>query len=67
MVPRHEILSEDEVREVLERYEVDRSQLPKIKADDPVCIEIGAKVGDVVKVTRKSATAGEAVVYRLVI
>lgn len=66
LVPRHEILSDEQVREVLMRYRVDRSKLPKIFINDPALPE-GAKIGDVVKITRRSETAGEAIYYRVVI
>ena len=35
--------------------------------DDPVSISIGAKPGQIIKIIRKSHTAEEAVVYRLVV
>lgn len=66
-VPKHEILQEDEVKSVLENYQIERGQLPKIKESDPVVKELGAGVGDVVKITRNSQTAGESLYYRLVI
>lgn len=67
-VPKHEIMSEGELKSVLSKYFIEKEQLPKIKVQDPVCKEIGAVVGDVVKITRKSQTAGgEADYYRLVI
>jgi DNA-directed RNA polymerase subunit H len=47
-------------------YGVDRSKLPKIKKTDPASPE-GAKVGDVIKITRNSATAGTALYYRVVV
>ncbi len=67
LVPKHEILSEEEAEELLKVLGVRKEQLPKIKADDPIVKEIGAKVGDIVKITRKSLTAGESVFYRLVV
>lgn len=67
MVPKHEILSEQEAKKILERYGIDREQLPKMKASDPVAVEIGAKVGNIVQITRNSQTAGKANYYRLVI
>lgn len=66
IVPAHEILGEEEAKKVLMEYRIDRSKLPKIKKMDPALPE-GAKIGDVIKITRKSATAGEAIYYRVVI
>ena len=67
LVPKHEIMSEGELKSVLSKYSIEKEQLPKIKVQDPIIKEIGAAVGDVVKITRKSQTAGEAEYYRLVI
>lgn len=67
LIPKHEIMSEDELKSVLKQYAIEKEQLPKIKAVDPVIQEIGAQVGEVVKITRISQTAGEAFYYRLVI
>jgi DNA-directed RNA polymerase subunit H len=58
---------EDELKSVLKQFAIEKEQLPKIKVVDPVIQEIGAQVGDVVKITRNSQTAGEAFYYRLVI
>ncbi len=66
-VPKHEIMQEDEVRSLLEKYQIEKGQLPKLKESDPVTKELGAEVGDVVKITRISQTAGESLYYRLVI
>ncbi len=68
LVPKHIILSEEEKREVIEKYAGgDPYKLPYILASDPVVKAIGAKPGDVIKIIRKSPTAGETVYYRLVI
>jgi len=66
-VPHHEIIGEEEVANVLEKFAIDKEKLPKIRYDDPIALEIGAKIGDVVKITRKSQTAEESFYYRLVI
>ncbi|WP_342304541.1 DNA-directed RNA polymerase subunit H [Methanolobus sp. ZRKC5] len=66
-IPKHEIMSEDELKSVLKHYAIEKEQLPKIKVVDPVIQEVGAQVGEVVKITRNSQTAGEAFYYRLVI
>jgi DNA-directed RNA polymerase subunit H len=67
LVPKHEILPKSEVDKLLERYKIQLHQLPLIKSSDPAAQAIGAKPGDVLKITRKSQTAGVAVVYRYVI
>lgn len=66
-VPQHILLSENETAKVLKEYDIVKEQLPKIKSTDPVAVEIGAEVGDVIKVIRESQTAGEGLFFRLVI
>jgi DNA-directed RNA polymerase subunit H len=66
-VPLHVILPEDEVKDLLKRYNIVREMLPKIRNNDPACKVIDAKPGNVVKITRRSPTAGVAIAYRLVI
>lgn len=67
LVPKHEVLSPEEARQVLEKFKVTPHQLPLIKASDPAARAIGAKPGDIVRITRDSPTAGKAIVYRYVI
>lgn len=68
MVPKHMILTEDERKVLLQKYNIQAEWLPLVKASDPVVRAIDGKPGDIVKIMRKSATAGEyAVFYRLVI
>jgi DNA-directed RNA polymerase subunit H len=67
MVPEHFIMSDEEVHELLARYSIELKQLPKISVTDPACKDIAAKKDDVIRIKRRSLTAGEAVSYRLVI
>ena len=67
LVPLHIIISEKEKKELLKKYNILQSQLPKILDTDTVSIFIGAKPGQVVKIIRDSHTAKEAVSYRLVV
>lgn len=67
LVPKHEILSEDEVKTLIERLRISESQLPRIKLTDPAVKALDAKKGDVIRITRKSPTAGECLYYRLVV
>jgi DNA-directed RNA polymerase subunit H len=67
LVPKHEILSAKEKDVLLAQYKVHPYQMPQIKANDPVVKAIGAKPGDVLKIIRKSQTAGEHIAYRYVV
>ena len=67
LVPKHEVLSKEEAEELLRKYRIKPYHLPKIKDKDPAVKAIGAKPGDIIKITRKSPTAGEYVHYRYVI
>ena len=49
LVPEHTLLEEDDLEGVLEEYDIDRTDLPKIKRRDPATPD-GAQPGDVVKV-----------------
>jgi DNA-directed RNA polymerase subunit H len=66
MVPKHEVLTPKEKKEVLDTLGIIKNQLPLVKETDPVAKEIGAKQGDVLRIVRKSQTAGKTVYYRLV-
>ena len=67
LVPKHEIINEEEADEILKIYNIEIGQLPKIKEKDPAVLAVGAKVNDIIKITRASPTAGTAIIYRLVI
>jgi DNA-directed RNA polymerase subunit H len=66
LVPEHTLLDEAAIEEVLEEYDIDRTDLPKIKRKD-AALPDEASVGDVVKIVRDSRTTDKAVVYRLVV
>ena len=51
----------------LEKYNITVFDLPSIKKNDPVISDLEVESGDIVKITRKSPTAGEAVFYRCVV
>ena len=67
LVPKHEILSEEDVEALLKKHRIRHYQIPRIKASDPAATMIGAKPGDIVKIIRKSPTAGCSVAYRYVV
>lgn len=66
LVPEHTILSDEEAEKILLDLNITEDQLPKILPNDPVVKAIEAKEGDILKITRKSETAGIFVSYRIV-
>ena len=66
-VPVHQFATEKEISELESRYSIFKYQLPKISSEDPAVQLLGAKLGDVLKITRNSPTAGEFIVYRAVV
>jgi DNA-directed RNA polymerase subunit H (RpoH/RPB5) len=77
LAPPHEILTEEETRKVLEQLETVPERLPKILVSDPglqtdpkfVAARDAGEVfaGRLVRIRRPSATAGEAVAYRMIV
>ncbi len=67
LVPEHTKLNEKEKKDLLEKYHISLKELPKIRKDDQAIGHLGAKEGDVIKIMRKSPTAGEIFFYRGVV
>jgi len=66
-VPKHELLSRKEAEELMREFHIRPHQLPYIRMSDPAVEVLGAKVGDILRITRRSPTAGQVVVYRYVV
>ena len=72
LVPDHVLLDPKEEKKVLKEYGITKDHLPKIRQSDPCIRAIEAKgdpvdPGRIVKIVRRSETAGEAVAYRIVV
>jgi DNA-directed RNA polymerase I, II, and III subunit RPABC1 len=65
-VPKHILLKEEEVIEVLEKYFTTKNKLPKLLKTDPIAKYYGMKYDDVCKIIRKSPEVGEYIYYRVV-
>jgi len=67
LVPKHTILSDEDTQKILISYSITKRQLPQISIKDPALEHLDCKEGDVLKIERKSETAGTSIFYRLVI
>ncbi len=63
--PKHTKLKSDEVKKLIEKYNISLSQLPKIHASDPALPENSAH-GDVFKIERKEGDKIR-IYYRVVV
>ena len=66
MVPPHRIMSRDEIKDLFQFTVSERSDLPKIFITDTQIIWLGAKIGDVIEVTRWSEATGYSIIHRVV-
>jgi len=64
LTPKHLKFGEREKAQLLEKYHVTSKELPKILKTDAAIKDLDAKPGDIIKIIRKSPTAGESVFYR---
>ena len=62
MMPKHQKMSNKEIKELLDKYKINKEQLPTIRRDDPPIKYMGLKIGDICKIDRYT---GE-IIYRLV-
>jgi len=67
LFPKCQKLSEKEKEELLQRYLITDSELPKIIKNDPMVQLSGAKPGDVLRITRNSQTSGNTLFYRVIV
>ena len=67
LVPKHSKVSASEMKNLLEKYNIEIKSLPKIIHDDPAIVKLNVKLGDVIKIERDSPTAGKSTYYRVVV
>ncbi len=65
--PTHKILSKEDAELVFKKFNSKPSQLPYIMSSDKGIQGLDAQPSDIIKITRKSSTAGESVYYRYVV
>jgi DNA-directed RNA polymerase subunit H len=72
LVPEHYLVPEEEEEDILSQLGVKKENIPKIRKSDAVLRVLERKyghikVGSLIKIVRKSPTAGRVVVYRVVV
>jgi DNA-directed RNA polymerase subunit H (RpoH/RPB5) len=67
LVPKHTILSDKEKASFLKKNNIELHNLPNILITDPAISSLNPNVDDIVKIERKSPTAGKTYYYRRVI
>ena len=72
LVPEHYLVLVDEEEKILKSLGVKKENLPKIRKSDPVLRILERKyghipIGSIIKIVRKSPTAGRIITYRVVI
>jgi len=67
LIPKHVKLGGTQKEKLLEKYNISAKELPRISKSDAALVSLNAKPGDLIKITRSSQTAGEAIFYRVVV
>ncbi|MBC8443996.1 DNA-directed RNA polymerase subunit H [Candidatus Woesearchaeota archaeon] len=67
LIPLHTKLNEKEKEILLQKYNASTGNLPRISEKDKSIENLKVKEGDIIKITRKSQTAGTAYFYRVVV
>lgn len=67
LVPKHEKMTKKDIDSLLKDYNITLAQLPEISVKDPAVQLLKVEIGDVVRITRNSPTAGNIYFYRCVV
>ena len=67
LTPKHVKIGDKEKAQLFEKYHVTSKEMPRMLKTDSAIKELEPKPGDVIKIIRKSATAGESYFYRVVV
>ena len=65
-VPQHILLTSDEEKLLLEKYNTTKGKFPKLSKSDPIAKYYGMKTDQICKIIRRSPEVGEYFYYRLV-
>lgn len=66
LVPKHSKIGKEEIAALCKEFNITIKELPRITHKDPAIASLNVKENDVIKIERKSPTAGTSVFYRRV-
>ena len=66
LIPKQIKNSEKEKKKLFKKYNITANELPRISSKDPAIKEMKLERGEIIKIIRKSPTAGETTFYRSV-
>ena len=67
LIPKHKKVSDKEKKDILDKYKITVNELPSISKKDPALAGMDVEAGDVIRIERRSPTAGDTVFYRGVV
>lgn len=67
LVPQHILLSPEQEKLVLDKYNCKKRDLPRINLSDPIARYYNMQVGQICKVIRPTPTSGYSIIYRVVV
>ncbi len=67
LIPKQEVCTEEEVKEILTKYNIRSGQLPSINVKDPSIAALNVEPGQVIKIHRSSKTEPNSLFYRVVV
>ena len=67
LMPPFRLLNNEEVNEVLAKFNISILQLPQISVKDPMAKSVKAKINDVLEIEHDNPTGGKDLFYRRVI
>jgi DNA-directed RNA polymerase subunit H (RpoH/RPB5) len=66
LIPKQEVCTEEEISEILTKYNIKIEQLPSISVKDPSIATLDLEPGAVIRIHRSSKTEPNSLFYRVV-
>jgi len=67
LVPEHRKLSAEEKQQIMQKYDAEEKQFPKISIKDPAIKILNPEIGDMIEIRRKVLDSDESYLYYRVV